>query len=147
MSTKKLFSIGFATSFTVLSSSSVFAEDIVEPAGLNQIHEIIDTDARLNKNVSLENKQQAHAAIDVMNRLIFEAITVRGLANDSFISAADTREINQYLVEHYGGEWYELRGEKLGADSTGYYAVERKGARTSIMASNAVSVWGGRFII
>jgi hypothetical protein len=126
----------------VFTSSLLMANEIIEPTGLSQINEIIDTDERLNKKVTQENIAKAQESINEMNRLIEEAIIERGLANDGFISVSDAMEINDYLVENYAEVWYALRGEEAEADSSGYYLVEKKGAKTIAMGVNAVKLWG-----
>ena len=121
-----------------LLSNTLFAYDeIIEPKGINQIKEIIQQDERLNKKVDITAINESIVSIDRMNTLIKEAIVANGLVNDGNLSIADVREINNYLSQNHLNEWYELRGEK--ADSSGYYAVERKGARTVALNKNAVN--------
>jgi len=116
--------------------SAVASEEIMEVTGLDQIHEIITADRRINRRVSVENIQKAQDAITEMNSLIKEAIVARGLANDGVISIADTREINRYLLENHAGKWAELRG------TDGYALIEKRGS-TIAMAKNAVRhLWG-----
>lgn len=122
----------------LLFGSSVFANtEIIEPKGIDQIKQIIQTDENLNKRVDANAINSAIQSIERMNELIKEAIYVNGLVNDGEISIADTREINKYLVENYSNEWYELRGNKN--DSSGYFAVQRKGAKTIALNRNAVN--------
>ncbi len=142
MNTKTFFSVSLAASLSLFSQTVVHADEIVEPTGLNQIHDIIDTDARLQTKVTPENRALAHQAVTNMNAAINEAIKAQGLANDGFISVADTRDINLYLVDNYASDWYRFRGENLGTESTGYYTVDKKGARTLALGSNAVALWG-----
>lgn len=125
-----------------LCASTLLADEIIEPTGLNQIIEIIKTDERLNKKVSHESIAKAEESINAMNELIKEAIIAKGLANDDFISIADVREINHYLVENHLSEWYALRGQEAGEESSGYYLVEKKGAKTIAMNANALNLWG-----
>jgi hypothetical protein len=116
--------------------SAVAAEELIEPTGLNQIHEIIENDSRINKKISAENIKKAQDSVTAMNLLINEAILARGLANDGDISIADTKEINHYLLENHADRWADLRGQD------GYALIERKSS-TTIMAKNAVrNVWG-----
>ena len=128
----------------IFASVNVGADEIFEPTGLDQINEIIAVDARLKKKVSQEDILVASKAISKMNSLIKEAIIAKGLANDDFISVADTIEINDYLVQNHSNEWYELRGQNADEDSTGYYIVDRKRVRTetTVLNSSASSVWG-----
>jgi len=129
-------------SSVAIIASNLLADEIIEPTGLNQIKDIIENDERLNKRVSKENIAKANESIDAMNALIKEAIIARALANDGVISISDTKEINRYLVENHLDKWYELRGESAGADSTGYYLVQKKGSQTIAMNANAVNIWG-----
>ena len=138
--------------FTALAVGAIFTQviiaqetvvrEIIEPTGLNQINEIIKNDERLQRKVTPEAITTAQHSIKRMNELIKEAIKHDGLANDGFISIADTHNVNAYLVEHYANEWYELRGINAEEASSGYYAVDRKGANTITLNTNAVSLWG-----
>ena len=120
--------------FSTISISA--GEELIEPTGLDQIHAIIANDTRITEKVSAINIKKAQTAVTAMNLLIKEAILAKGLANDGFISIADTKEINNYLLENHADRWAELRGEE------GYALVERKSS-TTIMAKNAVKgVWG-----
>jgi len=132
---KKLKSLVVAT--LLFSNVSVIAgEELIEPTGLDQIHEIIANDSRIKRKVSPENIKKAQEAVTAMNFLIKEAIIANGLANDGSISIADSKEINAYLLKNHADKWAELRGKE------GYALVERKSS-TTIMAKNAVrNVWG-----
>jgi len=125
----------------LLFSSTVYANtEIIEPNGLDQIKNILQEDERLNKKVDASSITMAINSIEKMNLYIKEAIQKEGLVNDDYLSIADVREINEYLVNRYSNEWHILRGNKDEMD--GYYAVERKGARTVILNRNAVdNVW------
>ena len=143
----KILSLVAATA--LFATVSVSAKEIMEPTGLDQIKEIVQTDARLIKRLnrvegSLENIDKVQPSIDAMNALIKEAIKARGLVNDGVLSVADTKEINLYLVENHLSEWYELRGENSALDSTGYYLVNRKELRgeDTILNTNAINAWG-----
>jgi hypothetical protein len=108
--------------------------EIIEPTGLNQIQEVISNDTYLNAKISAEDIAKANVATARMNELIFEAITVNGLANDGVISIADTMEINLYLVEKYSAEWATLRAD--------YKAIERRGRITALNTNALRNVWG-----
>jgi predicted transcriptional regulator len=119
----------------ILSSVSLMgSNEIMEPTGLDQIHEIIDTDERIARKVSQEDIDKAQTSVTEMNRLIKEAVRTLGLANDGWISIADTREINIYLVEKYGDTWGGLRED--------YTTIEKK-SETLALNKNAVkNLWG-----
>jgi len=126
----------------LLFSNSVFAYDeIMESTGLSQIKEVLQQDVKLNSRVDSQAINTAIASAERMNALIKEAIINEGLVNDGELSASDVREISRYLSSNYLNEWHQLRGDKNA--STGYYAVEMKGADTIIFNKNAVNkVWG-----
>jgi len=108
--------------------------EIIEPTGIDQILEIIDNDRVVHAKVSQEDIDKAKNSAQKMNDLIKEAIKVNGLANDGFISVADTMEINKYLLENYSDIWNSLRAD--------YATIERK---TEILALNHKAikdVWG-----
>lgn len=144
----KLLSTVAAT--VLFTNVGLSAEEIMEPTGLDQIKEIVQTDAGIKR--SLERKVQlplstidiAIPSIEGMNALIKEAIKERALVNDGVLSIADVKEINNYLVENHADKWFALRGELNGNDSTGFYAINRKGVRsnTVMLDTNAVNMWG-----
>jgi len=108
--------------------------EIIEPTGLDQIHEIIRNEKKLNVRVDAEIIEKAQDASTQMNDLLFEAIKVNGLANDGLISVSDALEINLYLQEHYAEKWAELRED--------YYEIESE-SRSRALNQNAVrTVWG-----
>ena len=76
MNTNKRFAISILASLAISTHISANADEIVEPTGLNQIHEIIDADVRLNNRVSPENMAIAHESVTAMNHLIKEAIKI-----------------------------------------------------------------------
>ena len=127
----------------IYTHSSLLAQEIIEPTGLDQINEIIASDARIEKKVSPEDILKAQKSASSMNALIKEAIIARGLANDGFISISDTREINSYLLQNYSNEWYELRGQEADEESTGFYLVNRRGiySSTTVMNQRATQTW------
>jgi len=108
--------------------------EIIEPTGLAQIQEVISNDTYLNAKLSAEDIEKAQVATARMNELIFEAVTVNGLANDGVISIADTMEINLYLVEKYSDEWATLRAD--------YKVIERRGRITALNTNALRNVWG-----
>lgn len=121
----------------IFSNVGLMASDeIIEPTGLAQINEIIAEDERIARKATPEEIATAQQVATTMNDLIKEAIIERGLANDGWISVADAREINQYLVKNHAQAWENLRGEE------GYALIERK-ASIVALANNAVkTVWG-----
>lgn len=132
-----------AVSAILLLSPSIFAaQEIFEPTGLSQIIEILDSDEKIQKRIAPENIAIAKASATKMNTLIKEAIVARGLANDGTISIADAREINDYLVQNYAQEWFELRGKKDSENSIGYGWAESKWSETVALNTNAVRMWG-----
>jgi hypothetical protein len=133
----------------IICTLNLGAQELLEPAGLDQIKEILQTDKGIAYSLEKDKIPSnaisiAMESIDSMNSLIKEAIIEEGLANDGMLSIADTREINRYLVENYSNEWYQLRGVDYGYESTGYYAVDRRGVKhnTMILDSSAIRIWG-----
>ncbi len=131
-------------STTILANTLIGSEEILEPSGLDQIKEIISSDTYIARKVSNEKILLATESIVTMNTLIKEAIKERGLANDGFISVADTRDINDYLSSKYEERWYKLRGISDREDSTAYAIVDNKKVRTdtTILNNRASRVWG-----
>jgi len=122
------------TSLDKLKAEDRAMYDIIEPSGLDQIHDIITNDRVINSKVSQEDIAKAQDAISKMNGFIKDAIFTLGLANDGIISIADTREINLYLVENHSEVWASLRAD---------YALVEKKSETLVMNTNALkNVWG-----
>ena len=44
---------------------------------------------------------------DAMNVIIVEAIRATGVANDGMFNAADIRDMNAYIREHYAEKWVD----------------------------------------
>ena len=131
-------------STTILANTLIGSQEILEPSGLDQIKEIISSDTYIARKVSNEKILLATESIVTMNTLIKEAIKERGLANDGFISVADTRDINDYLSSKYEERWYKLRGISDREDSTAYAIVDNKKVRTdtTILNNRASHIWG-----
>ncbi len=108
--------------------------EIIEPTGLEQINDVIDNDTYLHARRTAEEIEKAKESANRMNELIFEAVKANGLANDGFISIADTMEINLYLVEKYANEWATLRAD--------YTAIESKGKIKALNKKALKDVWG-----
>jgi hypothetical protein len=126
----------------LLTQGAFSAEEIIEPTGLAQILDVLDSDEKLQKRLLPENIAIAKSSAVEMNKLIKEAIIARGLANDGDISKADAREINDYLVQNYKRRWYQLRGVKNDEKSSGYGWAESKCSETLALNTNAVRLWG-----
>jgi uncharacterized protein YggL (DUF469 family) len=110
--------------------------EIMEPQGIDQVQDIIDTDRNVQSRVSAEDIAKAKDAATQMNNFIKEAIQVNGLANDGVVSIADTLEINKYLLENHADKWAELRAD--------YELVASRDARAevTILNNNALrTVW------
>jgi len=122
------------TSLDILKAEDRAIYEIMEPTGLDQIHEIVRNDRVINSKNSQENIAKAQDAITKMNDLIKEAITKLGLANDGVISIADTREINLYLVENYSDTWVSLRAD--------YALIEKKSEILAMNTKAVKNVWG-----
>ena len=138
----KILSLVAATA--IFTNTSVSAQEIMQPSGLDQIKEIVKDDLLLNKRVTPENIAIATDSITAMNALIKEAIKARALVNDGVLSVSDVRDINDYLVLNHANEWYDLRGQDAGDDSSGYYLVDRKRitTQTTVLNKRASRVWG-----
>ena len=107
--------------------------------GLDQIVAIINSDARLNRKVSAESIELAGIAADGMNLIIKEAIIETGVANDEYISTADTRELNDYIYAYHADEWLVHHGDDEDGVETGFHLVQNNGARTRLYGKNAIN--------
>jgi hypothetical protein len=133
----KLTAVLFAATFFSTSNSN--ADIATTSTGLDQIVDIILTDARLAKRVAPEEIIEAAVAADNMNQIIVEAIRDNGLANDKNISTADTRELNDYIFKNYRNEWNVFHGDDEDDAETGFHLVQNDGARTKLFGKNAIN--------
>ncbi len=107
--------------------------------GLDQIIDIIYTDARLQKRISTGDIREGSAAADAMNHIIIEAIQVTGVANDGDISPDDVRQLNVYIVANHREIWAELHGDDEEGEETGFHLVQSDGAKTKLFGKNAIN--------
>ena len=133
----------------LISSSSVYGQEIFEAQGLEQIKEIVLTDTLIAKKVDQSKIPSAINSIEKMNTLIKKAVYELGLANDGTISTADARDINKYLSIYHEREWRQLRGKSARENSTGYSIVDNRSVRTETKIFNipASRVWAGIYNI
>lgn len=107
--------------------------------GLDQIIEMIYTDARLAKRVSTTDIREASRSANAMNKLIIEAIIATDSASDGGIGVTDAKNINQYLVANHADEWAVLHGDDEEGEETGFHRVQNDGAKTRIFGKNAIN--------
>ncbi len=109
--------------------------------GLDQLTSIILSDAGLagNKRVLATDIQTGAASANSMNALIIEAIKATSTANDGKLTAADVRDISDYLKTHYATEWVTLHGDDETGVETGFHLVQNDGATTTLYDKNAVN--------
>jgi hypothetical protein len=124
---------------TFLSTSNSNADIATTSTGLDQIVDIILTDARLQKKISMEDIYEGAVAADMMNKIIIKAIIDNGLANDKKISTADTRELNDYIFHNYRDDWVVFHGDDEDGEETGFHLVQNDGAKTKLLGKNAIN--------
>ncbi len=109
--------------------------------GLDQLTSIILSDAGLagNKRVLATDIQMGAASANSMNALIIEAIKATSTANDGKLTAADVRDISDYLKTHYATEWVTLHGDDETGVETGFHLVQNDGATRTLYDKNAVN--------
>lgn len=128
----------------LVPSLGVAEENVVNIAppsssGLDKIITIIQEDRRLNRRVDTADIAEAIASAQRMNEILLEAIIQTGVANDKKISTADTRELNDYIFQHYNAKWIELHGNDEENEETGFHKVVNDGARTKLFGKNAIN--------
>ncbi len=119
--------------FSLTFSISSFAN------GLDIIFDLVAKDKRLHKRVSEENISIALESAKRMNEIIFEAVYETGVANDKKITMADIREINRYIVKHYGNQWPDLHGDDEDNYETGFHLIVNNGAKVKLFGKNAIN--------
>lgn len=108
--------------------------------GLDQLVNLILDDMGLNRRVAHEEIVTAAQAANAMNGIIKEAILMTGVANNDAINAADVRDINAYIREHYAAEWVEYHGDDERYEETGFHLVQNDGATSRLFGGhNAVN--------
>ncbi|WP_456380323.1 hypothetical protein [Hydrogenimonas sp.] len=125
------------TTLDALKAEERAKYEIIEPAGIDQILDILEYDRNIQAKNPAEEIDKAVEAARGMNDLIKKAIHDLGLANDGVLSIADARQINLYLTRNHADRWRKLRED--------YELVNRmKGrAETRAMGRNAVrDLWG-----
>ncbi len=100
---------------------------------------IIFNDKSLERKISMEDIREGAKSADAMNHLIVEAIKETGVATDNYLSVADIKEINNYLVTNYAQEWTTLHGDDEGNEETGFHKVQGDGATTRLYGANAIN--------
>ena len=108
--------------------------------GLDEIIEYLITDVWLNQRVKTSDMIEWAKAADEMNKIIIQAMKATWVTNDGYISIADVRELNLYIVEKYAQEWalYHWDDEE-GEEETGFHLVQNDGASKKMFGKNAVN--------
>ncbi len=109
--------------------------------GLDQLTNIILSDKGLlaNKKVLVTDIQTGAASANSMNALIIEAIKATSTANDGKLTAADVRDVSDYLKTHDTAEWIVLHGDDETGIETGFHLVQNDGATTALYDKNAIN--------
>ncbi len=107
--------------------------------GLDSLVNIIVADLGLNLRIPTSEITAGAEYADAMNRIIIEAITATGLANDGDINTADVRDLNAYIQANHYERWVELHGDDEDGEETGFHLVQNDGAITRLYATNAVN--------
>lgn len=115
--------------------------DIQAPSssGLDKVVDIINSDKRLKRRVSSEDRQDAINCAKRMNNIILEGIIATGIANDNRLTIADIRELNDYIFHNYHDEWVVLHGNDEDGEESGFHKVVNDGARTKLFGRNALN--------
>lgn len=107
--------------------------------GLDQIIDVIYSDAGLQKRISTGDMREGAASADAMNHIIVDSIRATEIAVDGELSKADVQTLNQYIVENYSVEWQELHGDDEEGEETGFHLVQADGAKTKLFGKNAIN--------
>jgi len=106
---------------------------------LDVIADTILNDRGLLENVPTRDLREGVRTANEMNKLMIEGIKAEGLANDGWISTADARTLNNYLVANHLEEWAELHGDDEDDAETGYHRVQSDGATTRMYGENVMN--------
>ena len=69
---------------------------------LDRVAESVKNNRGLRNDLTLEEREDAAMASNMMNKLIAEAVRATGVADGGTIDAAGIRALNAYLTEHHG---------------------------------------------
>ncbi|MCB1172028.1 MAG: hypothetical protein KDK39_00610 [Leptospiraceae bacterium] len=109
--------------------------------GLDQILTLIDNDQGLHRQISLDDINDGIRAANALNSIIARSITELGIGKDRKITAAEVRQLSDYIAVHHYGEWIKYHGDddKENKEETGYHLVQNDGANTKLFGQNAVN--------
>lgn len=107
--------------------------------GMDKGVDLIMTEMGLQRRIPTSDLREGATSANEMNKLILEAITNEGLANDGKISTADVRTINEYLVVNHKEKWKELHGDDENNEETGFHKVQNDGATGRMFGNNFVN--------
>ncbi|MEY8880945.1 LamG-like jellyroll fold domain-containing protein [Donghicola sp. XS_ASV15] len=107
--------------------------------GLDQLVSIIAEDAELNNRLPLSEILDGMEAAQGMNAIIIEAIKETGVAANGIFSAADVREVSDWINTNRLADWITLHGDDEAGVETGFHLVQNDGATTRLFAQNAVN--------
>ena len=107
--------------------------------GLDQLVEIITGDVGLARRISVEDIAGGAEAADAMNGLIVAGLQATGLANDGAITAADVRDLSDWVQAHHKDAFVTYHGDDERGEETGFHLVQNDGAQTRLFGDNAVN--------
>ena len=123
-----------------LSNTSVTAmTQATTGTGLDQLVDIITTDAGLDRNIFAKDINTGAAAADAMNVIIVEGIKALGIANNGSFDASDVRDLSDWIVANHKAAWVKAHGDDANNRETGFHLVQGDGATTRAYGFNAVN--------
>ena len=108
--------------------------------GLDMLVETISSDHGLDCRISDDDIAAGAIAADAMNNIIIQGIRATGLANNGTLTAADLRDLNEWIRTNALDRWIELHGDdECNGEETGFHRVQNDGASSRLFAENAVN--------
>ncbi len=107
--------------------------------GLDQVINIIYNDKGLQKKISTGDIRSGAYSANEMNKLIIESIEATGAGSSGLFTTENIKDINAFLVENYLSIWANLYGDIKENCESGFYRVQKDGAKTILFGKNAIN--------
>ncbi len=103
----------------------------------DQITQLITADEGLTKRYSATELREVAQDVDALNRILVDAISETGVANDGSLTADDLAVVGSWIKANAGAEWAALRGDH--DDEEGILGLICRGAVGDLGNTNAIN--------
>ncbi len=106
--------------------------------GLDKLVDIINTDAGLQRKVSLTEIQSGASGADVMNEIIVQSIKATGVANNGRITASDVATLAEFIQKNHAEMWAWAHGDDEDNVETTFHRVKSDGGEARLYGHAAI---------